>query len=63
MGIINFQGKRDKTTSKPVEQILVADYMTTKMISFKPDQSIHDVITLIKYKISGALLLMKIMNS
>ncbi|MFY0628963.1 MAG: CBS domain-containing protein [Flavobacteriaceae bacterium] len=55
MGIINFQGKRDKNISKPVEQILVSDYMTTKLITFKPEQSIHDVIsTLIKYKISGA---------
>lgn len=54
MGIINFQGKRDKNISKPVEQILVADYMTTKLITFKPQQSIHDVIaTLTKYKISG----------
>ena len=54
MGIINFQGKRDKNISKPVEQILVADYMTTKLVTFKPQQSIHDVIsTLTKYKISG----------
>lgn len=54
MGIINFQGKRDKNISKPVEQILVADYMTTKLVTFKPSQSIHDVIsTLTKYKISG----------
>tara|TARA_R110001632_G_scaffold102272_4_gene210377 strand:- start:11614 stop:12081 length:468 start_codon:yes stop_codon:yes gene_type:complete len=54
MGIINFQGKRNKTISKPVEQILVSDYMTTKLITFQPAQTIHDVIaTLIKYKISG----------
>ena len=54
MGIINFQGKRDKTISKPVEQILVSDYMTTKLVTFKPQQSIHEVIsTLTKYKISG----------
>tara|TARA_R110002073_G_scaffold123234_1_gene266707 strand:- start:2918 stop:3385 length:468 start_codon:yes stop_codon:yes gene_type:complete len=55
MGIINFQGKRDKKNSKPAEQILVSDYMTTKLVTFMPSQSIHDVIsTLIKYKISGA---------
>lgn len=55
MGIINFQGKRDKSMSKTAEQILVSDYMTTKLITFKPEQSIHDVISaLIKYKISGA---------
>ena len=54
MGIINFQGKRNKTISKPAEQILVSDYMTTKLITFQPAQTIHDVIaTLIKYKISG----------
>ena len=54
MGIINFQGKRKNTISKPDEQILVSDYMTTKLVSFKPAQSIHDVIaTLIRYKISG----------
>ena len=54
MGIINFQGKRDKTISQPVEQILVSDYMTTKLVTFRPEQSIHDVIeALTKYKISG----------
>jgi CBS domain-containing protein len=54
MGIINFQGKRDKSSTKPVEQILVSDYMTTKLITFKPEQSIHEVIEcLIKHKISG----------
>ena len=55
MGIINFQGRRAKSGSKPAEQILVSDYMTTKLITFKPQNSIHDVISmLIKYKISGA---------
>ena len=54
MGIINFQGKRNKTISIPAEQILVSDYMTTKLITFQPAQTIHDVIaTLIKDKISG----------
>lgn len=54
MGIISFQGKRDKTISKPVEQILVSDYMTTKLVTFTPDQAIHEVIaTLTKHKISG----------
>lgn len=55
MGIINFQGKRDKAMSKSAEQILVSDYMTTKLVTFRPEQSIHEVIsTLIKYRISGA---------
>ncbi|MEQ6124363.1 CBS domain-containing protein [Pseudotenacibaculum sp. MALMAid0570] len=54
MGIINFQGKRDKAASQPVEQILVSDYMTTKLITFKPEQSVEEVIeTLIKNRISG----------
>lgn len=54
MAIINFQGKRDKSMSKPVEQILVSDYMTTKLVTFKPEQSIHEVISILtKYKISG----------
>ena len=54
MGIINFQGKRDKNISKPAEQILVSDYMTTKLITFKPEDSIQEVIEkLIKNRISG----------
>ena len=54
MGIINFQGKRSKAQTTNKETILVADYMTTKLITFKPDDSIEDVIhTLIKHKISG----------
>ena len=54
MGIINFQGKRDKSMSKPVEQILVSDYMSTKLTTFRPEQSVQEVIeTLIKEKISG----------
>ncbi len=54
MGIINFQGKRDTSQNKQPEQILVSDYMTTKLITFKPEQSIEDVIMLlIKHKISG----------
>lgn len=54
MGIINFQGKRDKEISKRSENILVSDYMTTKLITFRPHQSIQEVIeTLIKNRISG----------
>ncbi len=54
MGIINFQGKRDKNISAPVDQILVGDYMTTKLVTFRPNQSIEEVIeTLIKHRISG----------
>lgn len=54
MGIISFRGRRDKKASKPAEQILVSDYMTTNLITFTPDQSIHEVIaTLTKHRISG----------
>lgn len=54
MGIINFQGKRSNQPLKEDEPILVSDYMTKKLITFKEDQSIENVIeTLIKNKISG----------
>ena len=54
MGIINFRGKRNKAISKPAEQILVSDYMTKKLITFKPSDSLDHVINLlIKNKISG----------
>ncbi len=54
MGIINFQGKRNKVLSKPTAQILVSDYMTKKLITFKPGDSLGYVIrSLIKNKISG----------
>ncbi|MDT7831452.1 CBS domain-containing protein [Flavobacteriaceae bacterium S356] len=54
MGIINFQGKRDTSIPKSSENILVSDYMTTKLITFRPDQSVEEVIeTLIKNRISG----------
>lgn len=54
MGIINFQGKRDTSISKSSENILVSDYMTTKLITFTPEQSIEEVIEmLIKNRISG----------
>ena len=54
MGIKNFQGKRDTSQNKENEQILVADYMTTKLITFKADDSLDHVINeLITYKISG----------
>ena len=54
MGIKSFQGKRDESQGKNEDQILVSDYMTTKLITFKPEQKIEEVIhTLIKNKISG----------
>ena len=54
MGIKSFQGKRDESQGKKEAQILVADYMTTKLITFKANDSLDHVISqLIKYKISG----------
>ena len=54
MGIINFQGKRNKEISKPTSQILVSDYMSTKLITFKATDSLDHVISLlIQNKISG----------
>lgn len=54
MAIKNFQGKRTSTTKKEGPKILVSDYMTTKLITFKADDSLDHVIQqLIKYKISG----------
>ena len=54
MGIINFQGKRSPVQKDNSELILVSDYMTTKIISFKEEQSIEEVIeALIKNRISG----------
>lgn len=53
MGIKNFSGPRKK--QEPEETPLsVRDYMTRDLITFKPDQSVEEVITLlIKNRISG----------
>ena len=55
MGIKSFQGARKQQSNglddKPFR---VSDYMTRELITFKPEQSVEEVIdTLIKYKISG----------
>ena len=54
MGIKSFQGVR-KTVKKEFEApILVADYMTKKLVTFKPNQSILEVMELFtKHNISG----------
>ncbi len=55
MGIKSFQGarKQQQNTSQPIA-LKVKDYMTTNLITFKPDQSVQEVVeSLIKYKISG----------
>jgi|TARA_B110000879_G_scaffold189342_1_gene252742 CBS domain-containing protein len=54
MGIKSFQGKRETNQGKIGAQILVSDYMTTNLITFKSDDSLDHVIEqLITYNISG----------
>lgn len=54
MAIKSFQGARRQTQYTEDIPLKVSDYMTTKLITFKPEQSIDEVIqSLIKYKISG----------
>ena len=54
MGIKSFQGKRETNPSKEGSQILVSDYMTTNLITFKAGDSLDHVIEqLITHKISG----------
>ena len=55
MGIKSFQGARRKqanaTDNTPLK---VSDYMTTKLITFTPDQTIESVMqAIIKHRISG----------
>ena len=54
MAVKSFQGPRaDSEKAKPVN-ILVRDIMTTNIVTFKIDESIHDVMkVLIKNRISG----------
>ena len=54
MGIKSFIGKRSKPSKGGVANITVADYMTRKLITFRPDQSVMEVMgILVKKKISG----------
>ena len=54
MGIKSFQGKRETNQEKMGAQILVSDYMTTNLITFKAEDSLDHVIAqLIAHKISG----------
>lgn len=57
MAIKSFQGKRAKPGARKEYEapILVEDYMTRKLITFSPDQSILQVMeAFAKHKISGA---------
>lgn len=54
MGIISFQGARPKSKKRDDTLIKVSDYMSRKLITFTPDQSVMEVMeTLVKHKISG----------
>jgi len=54
MGIKSFQGRRDPQKKDELKPALVSDYMTTKLITFRPNQPIAEVMeTLINNKISG----------
>lgn len=54
MSIKSFMGKRAKPTKGSSENITVSDYMTRKLITFRPDQPVMEVMTiLIKKNISG----------
>lgn len=54
MGIKSFQGARRTQGVEETVQLKVSDYMCTNIVSFKPDQTVQEVIeTLIKQKISG----------
>lgn len=55
MGIKSFQGsRREQPQIVDDSPIKVKDYMSTNPITFKPEQSVEEVIeALIKYRISG----------
>ncbi len=55
MGIKSYTGKRVSLKKGSLEKIKVSDYMSTKLITFKPEQCVLEVMNvLIKKKISGA---------
>ena len=54
MGIKSFQGIRKAVKKEFEAPILVSDYMTTKLVTFTPDQSILEVMEkFAKHHISG----------
>ncbi|NRR89964.1 CBS domain-containing protein [Winogradskyella undariae] len=54
MAIKNFQGARKQQNITETKMLRVRDYMSTNLITFKPNQPIQEVVeTLIKNKISG----------
>ncbi|EKF54190.1 CBS domain-containing protein [Galbibacter marinus] len=54
MGIKSFQGAREDQKKEYHAPILVSDYMTRNLVTFRPEQSILEVMELlVKHKISG----------
>ncbi|MDV7140014.1 CBS domain-containing protein [Maribacter sp. TH_r10] len=54
MGIKSFQGARKNQNATEEIPLKVSDYMTTKLITFRPEQSVEEVIdALISNRISG----------
>jgi len=54
MGIKSFQGARKQQNVVDQKPLKVSDYMSKSLITFRPDQSVEEVIeTLITNKISG----------
>ncbi|MGB5980937.1 MAG: CBS domain-containing protein [Nonlabens sp.] len=54
MGIKSFTGKRAEVSQDKREAIRVKDYMTRKLITFQPQQSINEVMeTILKERITG----------
>jgi len=54
MPIKSFQGRRNQPQKEELKPALVSDYMTTKLITFKPDQPVSEVVeSLIQNRISG----------
>ncbi|HLW32206.1 MAG TPA: CBS domain-containing protein [Aequorivita sp.] len=54
MGIKSFIGRRAKPERHTPERVKVSDYMTRKLVTFRPEQSILEVMeVLLKKRISG----------
>jgi predicted transcriptional regulator len=54
MGIKSFQGSRKNQQIEDEVPMKVSDYMSTKLITFRPEQSMEEVVdSLINHKISG----------
>lgn len=54
MGIKSFQGPMKLRATRDEVSLKVSDYMTKKLITFRPEQSVEEVIVqLIKFRISG----------